>query len=246
MSISAWDNNIKLWNINNCECILNMINEYKFCYIFSACFLDDNGKGNICISTTGINFESSFPIEVYNFNKDKIKIINNSYGNSYFINTYYDKKFNKNYIITCNDDYIKSFDYTENKLYNKYSDKLCNYNNIIINNNKNLINLISSGKDGIIRIWDFHLGNLIKKIIVNINNIYNSYGMCLWDNENLFIGYEDNTIKLINLEENKTIKNLVGHKDIIISIKKIYHSKYGECLISQGIDNIIKLWAINK
>ena len=40
--------------------------------------------------------------------------------------------------------------------------------------------------------------------------------MCLWDNDFLFVGCEDKNIKLIDLKNEKIIKNLVGHdKDVI-------------------------------
>ena len=39
ISISSYDNNIKLWNINNIECILNIKNAYKNGEMYSACFL---------------------------------------------------------------------------------------------------------------------------------------------------------------------------------------------------------------
>lgn len=37
------------------------------------------------------------------------------------------------------------------------------------------------------------------------------------------------------------IKKLKGHNQEVTSIKKILHPKYGECLISHGINDII-LW----
>ena len=41
ISISPEDNNIKLWNINNLECLLNLSNIYEEGLINSACFLED-------------------------------------------------------------------------------------------------------------------------------------------------------------------------------------------------------------
>ena len=57
----------------------------------------------------------------------------------------------------------------------------------------------------------------------------------------------NNSIKLIDLNTKKVIKDLNGHKKRILSIKKIIHPKYGECLISQDADDSqIKLWIIAK
>ena len=42
------------------------------------------------------------------------------------------------------------------------------------------------------------------------------------------------------------VKNLKGHNNDVVTVKKVKHPKYGECLISQGSSNDnIKLW-INK
>ena len=81
---------------------------------------------------------------------------------------------------------------------------------------------------------------MLKKI-----NVINKklYGICLWNNNNLFVGCEDKTIKLVNINNDKIIKNLSGHEGSVITIKKIIHPKYGECLISYGEDII--LWKKN-
>ena len=50
--------------------------------------------------------------------------------------------------------------------------------------------------------------------------------------------------KTINLE-NKIIKDIQKqHTSYVRCIKKIYHPKYGESLLSAGEDNTIKLWII--
>ena len=41
------------------------------------------------------------------------------------------------------------------------------------------------------------------------------------------------------------IQNLKGHKDKVLTIKKINHPIYRECLISQSLTKI-KLWRIYK
>ena len=103
--------------------------------------------------------------------------------------------------------------------------------------------MIESSMDGNIRIWNFHSGELLNKIKVCDKGLN---GICLWNDENLFVGCEDKTIKLINLNKLLIIKNLDGHNNSVINIKKIIHPKYGECLISQGSDiDKIKLWIIS-
>ena len=87
---------------------------------------------------------------------------------------------------------------------------------------------------------EFSLGNLLN-IIYIIKDCLR--GICLWNNEYLFVGCDDNTKKLIDIYNNKIIKFLKGHKDYVITIKLIIQPKYGKCLISQGKENDqIKLW----
>ena len=82
-----------------------------------------------------------------------IKKINDLKERIIFIDVYYGDKEYNNYILTGNYGYIKSYDYNNNKLYQKYCDN-DNYehNCIIINNNKKQIELIESSNDGNIRI----------------------------------------------------------------------------------------------
>ena len=240
------NNNIKLWNIKNFECLLNIVNINNMGRLCSACFLNNNNNNQIYILTSNgndqpINYE---PIKIYDLNGNKIKEINNSNENTYFIDTYYDNNLSKYYIITGNDGYIKSYDYNNNKLYHKYLDNdNSSHINIIINDNNKNIKLIESSSFGDIRIWNFHSGKLLKKL--KISN-YCLFDICLWDNEHIFVGCQDRTIKLIDINNNLIIKNLISHDKEVCTIKKFNHPKYGMCLISQGLkENNIKLW-INK
>ena len=161
------------------------------------------------------------------------------------IDTYYDKKLSKYYILTGNIGYVKSYDYSENKLYYKYYDpgNIKGHDSIIIDDNKEMIKLIESGGDGFIRIWKFHNGLLLSKIGTGNNELR---GLCLWNTNYLFVGCTDNTIKLIELKNGIIIKSLVGYNNEVCTIKKIKHPTFGECILTQGWENDqIKLW-VNK
>ena len=239
ISISGNDNNIKLWNINNFECLLNLRYINKIGFINSACFLNNNNE--IYIVTSGSIYPGTpEPVKIFNLNGQKIKEINDLNDCTYFIDSYYDKKLLKNYIITGNKEFNKSYDYNNNNFYHKYFDKNCTYHYslTIINNNEEIL-LIGPNLDNNIRIWNFHSGLLLKKI-----NCYNPlFGVCLWDNDHFFVGCEDKTIKIIEIKTGKIIETLTGHNESISTIKKIIHPKYGECLISKGLYNEpLKLW----
>ena len=238
ISISAWGNNIKLWDISNWECLCKIKKINKTGYLYSACFLNDNN--DIYIITVNFkknDFYSDYaePIRVYDLKGNKIKSINDSKQNAFSIESYYDDNIYTNYIITGNRSCVKSYDYNENKLYHIYSENNSNiaenhYCAIIYNKDKKL-KLIESCTYGYIRIWNFDSGKLIKKI--KINKGEKLFGICLWDENNIFVGSEKHIIKLIDIKSGK-IKDLIGHKNHVITIKKFIHPKYGESLISQG------------
>ena len=258
ISISCDDNNIKLWNMNNLKCLLSIKNINKRGDLYSACFLNDNNQ--IFIITSNKCYGDTDPIKVYDLNGNKIKEIKNSNYKTFSLETYYDNKTNKNFIIAGNVGSIISYDYNLNKIYRKYgSNNRRPYASLIINIfnfekripeirntsniSKEILKLIGSSYDGIIRIWNFHSGELLRRITSSNNKIY---GMCLWDNLYLFVGCYDKTIKLIDLKNGKVVKNLEGHNKDVLTIKKIIHPEYGECLISQSLSkDQLKKW-INK
>ena len=151
ISISSFDNNIKLWNINTLECIVNIKNAYNSGEMYSACFLYSN-KELFIVSCNDYYPDKPGPIKIFDLEGKKIKVIKNSNERSFFIDTYYDNKYDKNYILVGNKNYVKSYDYYHNKLYHKYCDESYHYHCSIIiynpNNDINIINLIESSCDG--------------------------------------------------------------------------------------------------
>ena len=240
MSISYRDNNIKIWKVNNWECILNIKNINKSGYLFSGCFLKENENNQNYIITSNLNWNSNpEKIKVFDFNGKKIKEINDSNDITFFIDFFYDKLLNKNYILTANNNYVKSYDYNDNKLYKKYYDNNNGVHRCITLINYDILKLIESCKDGNIRIWSFHSGILLNKI----NCESSLKGICVWSNNYLFVGCENRKIKLLDLREGSIIENFEGHTTDVVVIKKLIHPKYGVCLISQGYNiDQIKLW----
>ena len=104
--------------------------------------------------------------------------------------------------------------------------------------------LIESDGDGNIRLWEFHTANLVKTI--KVNPMTNLRGICLWNDDYLFAAGNDYKVKLFNLKEGTFSKSFTCHKGIVCSFQKIESSKYGECLISHGLDGRLKLWSLPK
>ena len=242
ISISGKDNNIKLWDITNYKCLIDIKNINNKGELDSACFLND-GNSNFIV-TSNDNYNKTDFIKIFDFNGRKIKDLKDSNERTKFVDTYYDNKLSKNYIISGNFSYIKSYDYNNNILYHKYCDNDKRFHkSIIVINNENIIKIIESSEDGNIRIWNFHSGELIKRIYVNNDWLR---GICLWNNDYLFVGCKDKAIKLIELKTGIILNKLIGHFEEVLTIKKINHPKYGECLVTQGwVHDNIKLWMNN-
>ena len=247
LTISCFELNIKLWKINDLECLLNIEKIYEEGFLNSACFLNENNKMYIITSNYNLDYNSE-PIKVYDLNGNKIGEINDSKKDGIFcIESYYDNKLSKNYIITCNKGFIKSYDFNENKKYRRYNDNDEDFKRdeqIIIYNNKEMTKLIVSNSDGKIMIWNFHSGSLLSTIKVNNCKLF---GILLINEKNIFIGCEDGWIKSVDIENGKFVKNLFLFKKEVLIIKKIIHPKYGQCFLSQNREknnNNIVIWKI--
>lgn len=243
LTISAEDNNIKLWAINNkqWQIIQDFKNINKNGYLYSTCFLCDDNENYILTSNCNLSGSSEY-VKLYDLNGNKVRDIIDLKDDTLFIDTYYDKKMEKIFILTGNNGNIKSYNYKENKIYKIYNDNDNNYGHksIIINYKEGLAKMIESSEEGVIRIWNFHSGDLLNKINIGNGGLY---GLCSWNDEFLLVGSEDKTIKLINLNKGTIVKNLAEHSNDVITLKKVIHPKFGECLISQGwVYDQIKLW----
>ena len=240
ISLSDRDNNLKLWDVNNWECIINISHINNAGSLCSACILNENN--NIYIITSNCNIiGASEKIKIFDLEGNIMKQIDNSNENIYFIDTLYNNKNNRIYLITGNMNYIKSYDYYKNKLYNKYFDNESGCHiSIQTNEINNIFMLVESCSYGFIRIWNFHSAELLNKIKIDNDWIF---GICLWDKNYVFVACKYKLIKLVNIEKGIIEKNLEGHNSGIFTIKKIEHPKLGKCLISQGYeDDQIKLW----
>ena len=109
MSISRHNNNIKIWNFKEWNLISDIKQIYDFGSLDSACFLNNNNDLYILTSNSIQNEkEESGPIKIYNLEGKKISELTELNFRTYFIDTYYDNKLSKNYIITGNSGYSLS------------------------------------------------------------------------------------------------------------------------------------------
>ena len=171
-----------------------------------------------------------------------------------YIDTYYDSNFDKNFIVTCNDKgRINFYDFQKNALFKKYDDNDKNYqfliNDFVVDEREPIKKLIGSCYEAHIKIWDFYKGNLIKRIMLNYDGIYDLYGLCLFNNNYLLAGtnetknndnYNGNII-LIDLNKEKVIKKIIAHTSKVKFIKFI-NTNNGKILVSGGLYSDIIFW----
>ena len=245
MSVSSEDNNIKIWNLHNWEKVLDITKANYVGLLYSACFLKVEDKKKYIITSNRNKQGNCESIKIFDFNGYITKEINNSKEQTYFIDTYNDNIFSKIFIITGNIGFVKSYDYNKGDVYHKYNDydsnsaSFCHFS-VVVKNFNGKIKLMESCFDGILRIWNFHTGILINKIKINDKGLR---GICLWNDDYIFIGCDDKNIKLLELKNELIVKSYSGHINEVITVKKIVHPLLGECLLSQnGGESKIKLW----
>ena len=242
MSVSCEDNNVKLWDFNNWECILDLKNVNPNGVLRGSCFLKDNDKYYIVTSNSRIQYLyegfTPEPIKIYDLQGNKVKEIAGSNDDTLFVDVYYADK--KKYIVACNDKNLKAYDYEEGKLFKTFIETdLSNYM-AIIHREGEVTKLIGSNYDGKVRIWNFNSGELLNTFNVHEDYIY---GICLWDNKHLFVGC-GKKIKLVDLSNGNALKTLEGQESLVLAMEKVVVPDYGDCLISEGVEKI-KLWKLN-
>ena len=244
LTISGKDNNLKIYNFNKWECLLNIKPLNKKGHLRSACLFFDKEE-KYFLSSNDVYKDFSEFIKIYDFKGNHVNTVPNSDDRTAFMDTFYDNETKKNYIITGNTNYVKSYFYINSinnfQLYKIYNDNdKYFHDSIVIYYNEGLLKMIESSEGGILRIWNFNSGELLKRIKVIEKQLC---GICLWNCNYLFVGCHDNSIKLIDIIKGTIIKSLEGHEGDILTIKKIIHPLYGEYLITQAIDDKkIKLW----
>jgi len=276
-------NFIKVWNLNNLECILNIdfrnmnptprnnfynhMPEHRI--LNSICFI--NNENNIHIIASSVRMPQTQLIHIYNLRGEKIKEINNKKVQNYFVDTFYDDKFSKNYLIISTNADIRAIDYNDTKNMKHYTPvneepiKVTTIKNIEINRKLHLDDnhVIRDVRyaEGPHYILVKKCGNItklfagMKENTVKIWNFHSAQllseiniskstikGLSLWDEENLLVG-TGSGLKLVDLNKNKLAKSYVDIANIArMDICTI--PKYGKCLVTSSYQ-VMNLW-INK
>ena len=157
------------------------------------------------------------------------------------------KQSNEYYIIECC--FKKIFIYNLLNNNEKYaeliSEKTSNsehYSGIIYNIN-DIDFLLVSSNNGYIEIWNLFNKTIFYSILINKTKLMD---IIQWNNKYVIItDYENQSIKIIDIIQNKIIANVSSNEIISVKkIKKINNSKYGQGILSSGNDNLLKLWSL--
>ena len=239
LSGSNGDYSVKIWEVENGSCICNINKIYQKGNMYSVCILFDIYQKESYIYTSS---DCDY-IKIFDINGKFKKNINKTNNETYFIDTYYDKKDFKYYLISGDMKCVKSYDVNTDQLFRTYidSNSFSEHVSVFIYNNSGIVKLVESEFYGSIRIWNFHNGNLIKKI--DVCRRIPLVSLCLWNEDYLLVSCTDCTIKLVDFKNYALIKSFEGHNNEVCTIKKIVHPNFGECLLSQGLGNDqIKMW----
>ena len=231
---------IKIWDLYNWSCIYNLNNIYDKGNMLAVCLhFDEYQKESYIFTSNDFGY-----IKIWGIDGKFIKNVNKSENNeTYFLDTYYDDTELKYFLITGELKCTKSYELNTHQLFRTYLDtnSYAEHVSAFVYKNMDITELVECEFYGYIRIWNFHSGNLIKKI--EICKRVPLVSMCLWNKNYLLISCVDYTIKLVDFKNYAFIKSFRGHNNEVCTIKKIIHPTYGECLISQGLSNDqIKMW----
>ena len=235
-------NDIKLWDVNNFECILVIKKEDDEIYLNFALLLNINQQ---CLIVEGLRISKyKITMNIYDLKGVKIRKVNNILKSVFFICSYYNKKNKKNYIISCGHNELISYDFEKNNIYNSYhkSNDDKTYNHLAILDNDKIVKLFGSSDNGIINIWNFNSGKLIDTIKILD---YSIIDICLWNSNYLFVSCKFKAFKLIELSTKSIVKTFNEKGYDVGIIKKFIHPEYGESLITVQEKGKINLW-INK
>ena len=238
---SSFDNIINIIDVNKNFEIIKVIKnvgdtDYSGDYsIYSFILLNDYIISN--------NYDDNY-LKIFDYNSCKfIKNIFNQTSGIGYIEFYYDKNNNKNYIITCNRDYyysnVKSYSFEDECLYQIYTKRVVY--NIVINIIKKKINIIFCSHDQIL-FYDFHNGDCLD--ILEFKD-YKFNTILFFNNEYIISGgYKE--IFIINFYEKKIVQKIKCHQNEIFNLKNIKINNY-EYLFTQAIGNDkIIIWKNNQ
>lgn len=244
---SEQSSNVIIWDISNNYTIKSKIKTGYKDYILS-CLLVFNINSvisNYIITSCGCKGS----IKLYSFDTHLfLKDIPNTENNlTNYLLLWKNTRNSNDYLIECCFKKICIYNMLNN--YEMYaeliSDKTMSSEHFsgIVYNKDDIDLLFSCTNNGYIEIWNL----FDKKIYLTINiNGSRLMDMIQWNKKYIITtDYVNKSIKIIDINQMKIIGNISEEGIISIKkIKKINNNKYGQGILSSGIDNYLKLWTL--
>ena len=251
--ISADDNHIVIvWDILNYFEVKQKIDTNYEDDIYSCLIFFDNNITNNQSYIISSTYSTSNDIhnsatKIYSLESSEYicYIKESNFDNIYYLLLWYNQQNKKNYLIqfSFKKILINNLDLKDNEIYAKLTQEPENehFSGFIFSKN-NFEYLCTSCYNGFIHIWD--LCN--KKIVYKIDTKSLLCHIIKW-NEKYAIAadYENKSFIIIDLNEKKIYNDIsIEHTLEVKCVKKLFHPKYGECLLTAGRDSVIKLWRL--
>ena len=250
--ISADDNHIVLvWDlINNYEIKQKIDTNYEddiySCLIF---FNNENINQSYIITSsysTSNDIQNS-ATKVYSLETGKyiFHIKESNFDNIYYLLLWYDKKNNINYLIqfSYKNIIINNLDSKNNEPYSKLINEPENehYSGFIYSKDDKEL-LCTSCYNGFIHIWDLYS----KKIVKVIDTKCILCHIIQWSQKYVIAAdFGNKSFIIVDIDKKKIFNDInAEHTMEVKCVKKLLHPKYGECLLTAGRDNSIKLWKL--
>ena len=229
------DNQIFLFDLYSLENILIIKNVCdKDYYVISVCMVFNIQNYYIINSSLFDNY-----IKIWDSKGNLIGKLNDI-KSVCFLDTYFDRKLAKYFIIIGTREGSKSFDFENKSLYLQYSFSQ-SYSIIITELNGESILIESDYKSNYIFIYDFHKGDILKEYYKDNFNFIPGLGLCLWNSKFIFqcSSRKNESLYGINLENDKIIT--FNGLNSYISCQKNDIKGIGYCLIAISNNDIIDL-----
>lgn len=241
---SSDDRSVKVWlfNKNTLKMLIHIANCHSN-YILSCSLVFNMNNSSISQYIVTSAFNDSLKLwGPSNYNEaittTKEQLTTN------FITEFTEANSNQTFILNANNSDVCAFNLNELLLLKRFKEEeeeVSHHCSVFCKEIKNETILFESDSKGVIRIWQFNIQLLLKKIISQTANFR---GISLWDNQFLLASDSNQpyAIRIFDIKEGKEVAQLNGNTESINSIKPIEITKYGKFLISQSIDGSLKLW----
>ena len=236
-----------IWDISSDYKKIQTIKTQYLSYIYSCLLIFPYNSNNDFIVTSS-NDESNISINsatiIYSLNTGKyIKHFNNSINNAiFYLLSWFNIKNNNYYIIEIARYKIFINNLLKEELYCElhHEPEDTHLSGFIYYKDKNNY-LCTSSTNGFINIWDLFKKKIFQQI--DTNKCYLTH-IIEWNQKYIIVAdFKTNSFKIVDFEEKKLINGINGPDfSRILSIKKIYHPKYGESLLVSNDKNCIHLF----